>query len=49
VILNPSYIRLPAYAALHRAMPEAGWDRISRDGIEILRRARFGVWALSPE
>jgi endoglucanase len=49
VILNPSYVVLPAYAALHRAAPEAGWARIARDGLDLLRRARFGAWALPPD
>ncbi|MBR0684088.1 glycosyl hydrolase family 5 [Roseomonas eburnea] len=48
-VLNPSYVVLPAYAALHRAAPGAGWDRLARDGLALLRRARFGAWALSPD
>lgn len=48
-VLNPSYIVLPAFAALHRAAPQAGWDRLARDGLSLLRRARFGAWALSPD
>ena len=47
--LNPSYIVLPAFAALHQAAPRAGWDRITRTGLGLLRRARFGAWALSPD
>lgn len=49
IVLNPSYVVLPAFAALHRAAPQAGWDRLARDGLALLRRARFGAWALSPD
>jgi endo-1,4-beta-D-glucanase Y len=49
MVLNPSYIAIPAYAALARAMPEAPWPILARDGIELLRRARFGAWGLSPD
>jgi endoglucanase len=48
-VLNPSYIALPAYAALARAMPGAPWPALARDGIALLRRARFGAWGLSPD
>jgi len=47
--LNPSYVVLPAFAALHRAAPRAGWDRVAQGGLDLLRRARFGAWALSPD
>ena len=49
LVLNPSYIVLPAYAALNRAMPGDGWMMLIRDGTEVLRRGRFGAWGLSPD
>jgi endoglucanase len=49
MVLNPSYIVLPAYAALAEAMPGAAWPRLAQDGIALLRRARFGAWGLSPD
>jgi endoglucanase len=49
MVLNPSYIAIPAFAALARAMPDAPWGTISRDGSDLLRRARFGAWGLSPD
>lgn len=49
LVLNPSYIALPAFAALARAMPEAPWPALARDGSALLRRARFGAWGLSPD
>jgi len=49
IVLNPSYIVLPAFAALHRAAPQAGWNRLASDGLTLLRQARFGAWALSPD
>jgi len=48
-VLNPSYIVLPAYAALAEAMPGQRWNRLAREGIEVLRRARFGAWGLTPD
>ncbi|WP_255569284.1 glycosyl hydrolase family 8 [Neoroseomonas alba] len=48
-VLNPSYIVLPAFAVLHRLLPQAGWSRIATDGLTLLRRARFGAWGLSPD
>jgi endoglucanase len=49
MVLNPSYVALPAFAALARAMPDAPWSAIAQDGIDLLRRARFGAWGLSPD
>jgi len=49
VVLNPSYVVLPAFAALHRLLPQAGWSRLATDGLTLLRRARFGAWGLSPD
>nr|WP_232479316.1 glycosyl hydrolase family 8 [Roseomonas rosulenta] len=49
LVLNPSYIAIPAFAALARAMPQSPWPAIARDGTEFLRRARFGAWGLSPD
>jgi endo-1,4-beta-D-glucanase Y len=48
-ILNPSYVVLPAFAALHRVAPQAGWDLLAQDGLVLLRQARFGAWGLSPD
>jgi endoglucanase len=30
-------------------MPAAPWPLVARDGIDLLRRARFGAWGLSPD
>jgi endoglucanase len=49
MVLNPSYIAIPAFAALARAMPQAPWSAIARDGTAFLRQARFGAWGLSPD
>ncbi|WP_244459145.1 glycosyl hydrolase family 8 [Roseomonas fluvialis] len=49
MVLNPSYIALPAFAALARAMPGAPWPTLAQDGTNLLRRARFGAWGLSPD
>ncbi len=49
IVVNPSYIALPAYAALGQVMPGAGWTRLAQGGVEWLRRARFGAWGLNPD
>jgi endoglucanase len=49
MVLNPSYIVLPAYAALAAAMPGEAWPRLAQQGLEWLRRARFGAWGLNPD
>jgi endoglucanase len=49
MVVNPSYIVLPAFAALAREMPAAPWPLLARDGSDLLRRARFGAWGLSPD
>lgn len=49
LVLNPSYMVLPAYAALDRAMPGEAWPQISRANAALLGRARFGAWGLPPD
>jgi endoglucanase len=49
LVLNPSYIVLPAFDELSRAMPAGPWQALSAAGIDLLRRARFGAWGLSPD
>lgn len=49
MVLNPSYIVLPAYAALAQAMPGETWPLLAEEGLALLRRARFGAWGLSPD
>ena len=48
-VLNPSYLVLPVFDWLHRILPQAGWNRLSLDGLTLLRRARFGAWGMSPD
>jgi endoglucanase len=47
--LNPSYLVFPAYAALARATADPRWGRLAADGLDLLRKARFGRWGLPPD
>jgi len=49
VILNPSYYVFPILGVLARAVPDPAWFRLAGDGLSLLRRARFGRWALPPD
>jgi endoglucanase len=49
IVVNPSYYVFPALAALARAVPDPIWLRVAADGLALLRRARFGRWALPPD
>ncbi|NKC33341.1 glycosyl hydrolase family 8 [Falsiroseomonas selenitidurans] len=46
VVVNPSYYAFPAFRALAQAVPDPLWLRLAADGLNLLRRARFGRWAL---
>jgi endoglucanase len=49
VTLNPSYYAFPLFGVLARAVPDPVWLRLAADGLELLRRARFGRWGLPPD
>jgi endoglucanase len=49
VTLNPSYYAFPVFPVLARAVPDPAWLGIARDGLDLLRRARFGAWGLPPD
>ncbi|MXP62259.1 hypothetical protein E0493_02700 [Roseomonas sp. M0104] len=49
VVLNPSYYAFPLVGVLARAVPDPAWLRLARDGLVLLRRARFGRWNLPPD
>jgi endoglucanase len=49
LVLNPSYLVFPAFTALDRVAPDARWRQLGRDGLAILRAARFGHWGLPPD
>ena len=42
VIINPSYLIVPALRALHRAVPGAGWDTVLMHGLHLLASAIGG-------
>lgn len=49
IVLNPSYFVFPAFAALDRVAPDPRWRRLHKDGLILLRQARFGKWGLPPD
>jgi endoglucanase len=46
IVLNLSYYALDALRALSRVLPDPRWVALERDGLDIMRRARFGAWGL---
>ncbi|HWL83611.1 MAG TPA: glycosyl hydrolase family 8 [Roseomonas sp.] len=46
VVVNPSYYVFPAFAEFANLMPGDGWLALRRDGLAMLRQARFGRWGL---
>lgn len=49
LILNPSYLVVPALRAFARLEPDREWDRVLANGLELLRDARFGRHGLAPD
>ncbi|MCK9589426.1 MAG: glycosyl hydrolase family 8 [Terrimicrobiaceae bacterium] len=49
VLLNPSYYIFPAFGAFSKSFPGGGWDALSKSGLELVEKARFGRWALTPD
>ncbi len=49
VVVNLSYYVFPAIEALISIDPAPVWDRLRRDGLELIEDARFGHWGLSPD
>lgn len=48
-VINLSYWVFPAFARLGVAAPEFDWDELSRHGLRLLERARFGTQKLPTE
>jgi endoglucanase len=49
VVLNLSYYLFPALRAFGREGSDPVWPRLERDGVQLLREARFGRWSLPPD
>lgn len=49
VVINLSYYAFPALRALSRAVPDARWAALERDGLQLMREAAFGRWRLPPD
>lgn len=48
-VVNPSYLILEAFPVLDDIIPSPLWDSLSRDGLDLIKRARFGPARLPPE
>jgi endoglucanase len=48
-VINPSYYIFPALLALQEETNDPAWERLTKDGLEVLRQARFGRWSLPPD
>lgn len=49
VVVNPSYLVMPALQAFAAAEPSGGWDAVVESGLVLLAKARFGQWQLPPD
>lgn len=49
VVLNPSYYVFPALLELATRVRSPVWKQIWRDGLALIRDARFGRWQLPPD
>ena len=47
--VNLSYYVFPAIEALIAIDPAPIWERLRRDGVELIEDARFGHWGLAPD
>ncbi|HEX3864801.1 MAG TPA: glycosyl hydrolase family 8 [Stellaceae bacterium] len=48
-VINPSYYIFPALKEFARVLPSPEWQRLRRDGLNLLADARFGRWGLTPD
>lgn len=46
VVVNPSYYVFPALHRFATDMPHPTWARLWKDGVDLLREARYGRWGL---
>ena len=49
IVLNLSYYVFPAIDKLSEIAPDPKWDKIERDGLSVLREAKFGSLSLPPD
>lgn len=49
ITLNPSYYVFPAFDDFALAFPSGPWKELKANGLELLRRGRFGRWHLIPD
>lgn len=48
-VVNPSYYVFPALHRFATEMPHPTWTRLWKDGVDLMREARFGRWGLTPD
>jgi endoglucanase len=49
IVVNPSYLLFPAFAALQKIDPDWLWGELASTGLRVLEKARFGVHRLPPD
>ena len=49
LVLNPSYMVMPALPVFARALPDPAWLELAADTLDLLRTAHFGAWGLVPD
>jgi endoglucanase len=49
ILVNPSYYIFPAFREFSRVDPSPDWQRLRRDGLSLLNKARFGQWGLTTD
>eukprot|EP01037_Dinobryon_pediforme_P012532 gene12532-12621_t len=49
VTLNPSYYMFPALQRIAAETGDPAWQKVTDDGLALLRSARFGRWNLPPD
>lgn len=49
ITVNPSYYVFPALNDLAQVFPSGPWKELRDNGLALLKEARFGPWALTPD
>jgi endoglucanase len=49
LVVNLSYLVLPALPAIARADPAPEWEELAQNGLKMLQYAHFGRWGLPPD
>jgi endoglucanase len=49
VVVNLSYYAFAALRVIAQHLPDPAWSRLERDGLELIRDSRFGMYQLPPD